>query len=69
MSNNPETNAQGLSNTVVGTLRFDPGATAFGFYTTFPALNNAIYTEDSLNTFGNALPHNARVYPLSGKSS
>lgn len=64
MSNNPETNAQGLSNTVAGSLRFDPGATAFGFYTGFPALNNVAYTEDALNTFNGALPHNIRVYKL-----
>jgi hypothetical protein len=65
LSNNPETNAQGLSNTVAGSLRFDPGATAFGFYTGFPALNNVAYTEDVLNTFAQALPHNVRVYKLS----
>ncbi len=60
MSNQPETNAQGLANTAVGALRFEPGASTFGFYAGFPALNKVFYSEDSLN----ANSHNIRVYKL-----
>ena len=63
-------NAQTLNPEAVGPLSFDPGDSSFGFYSIWPGFNDReIYTQDSLNTFGGAIPHHVRIYPLPGESN
>ena len=65
VSNNPKTNAQRLLPPTDGAFSFDPGAQTFGFASRWPFFNNRIvYSEDARNTFGGAIPHHVRVYPL-----
>ncbi len=56
---------QSLDPTVTGSLSFDPGTSTFGMSTIWPFFSNReVSTEDSKNTFGGALPHQVRAYPL-----
>lgn len=56
---------QSLNPSVSGSQSFDPGTGNFGFYSIWPFFNNrTLYSEDNLNTFTGAIPHNVRVYPL-----
>ena len=65
VSNNPKTNAQRLLPPTDGAFSFDPGAQTFGFASRWPFFNNrVVYSEDARNTFGGAIPHHVRVYPL-----
>ncbi len=64
VSNNPVSNGQTVNVNFTGTLSFDPGSNAFGFYSRWPYFNNRhLYSEDSLNTFAGSVPHHVRVYP------
>ena len=60
-------NAQTLNPTVDGNLSFDPGTTSFGFYSFWPTneffKERTVYTQDALNTFPNAIPHQVRAFP------
>ena len=57
-------NAQTLNPDTVGSLSFDPGNTSFGLYSLWPSFGNRyIYTQDALNTFSNAIPHQVRAFP------
>ncbi len=63
----PELNVTG--GTGAGdSVTFDPGAEAFGFYSYWPTNRffgeRTVYTEDALNTFTDAVPHQVRAYPL-----
>jgi hypothetical protein len=53
---------------VDGELSFDPGAATFGLYSFWPGnrffSERHVYTENRLNTFPEAVPHQVRVYPL-----
>ena len=73
----PTLNAQRLGPVVSGstgatvsgdTVTFDPGMGSFGLYSFWPTnrffTQRYVYTEDTLNTFPNAVPHNVRTYPL-----
>ena len=61
---------QTLNPAPTGTLSFDPGTDAFGFYSRWPAFaNRHLYSEDELNTFTGAIPHHVRVYPLPGEEN
>lgn len=70
----PALNAQRLGPVVGGAVdgdgvvSFDPGGAAFGFYSFWPSNRffeqRYVYTEDALNTFADAIPHQVRVYPL-----
>ncbi|NJM04943.1 choice-of-anchor D domain-containing protein, partial [Candidatus Gracilibacteria bacterium] len=67
ISNTPATNGQRLAPPVNsgGVFSFDPGTGAFGFFSQWPIFSNRlVFTEDNLNTFTGAIPHNVRVYPL-----
>lgn len=67
VGNRPTSNAQRLDPVLEPTaqLTFDPGTASFGFYSIWSALENrVIYSEDGLNSFEGALPHQVRVYPL-----
>ena len=67
VSNDPASNGQRIDPSLVtgSTLTFDPGTNVFGFYSIWPFFGNrAIFSEDNLNTFANAIPHHVRVYPL-----
>lgn len=64
VSNSPVTNAQTVNVNFTGTLSFNPGSGAFGFYTRWPYFSDRhVYSEDNLNTFTGAAPHHVRVYP------
>ncbi len=68
----PEVTATG--GTVSGdTVTFDPGTGSFGLYSFWPTnrffQQRTIYTEDDLNTFPKAIPHNVRVYPVPGEAN
>ena len=60
-------NAQTLNPTTDGDLSFDPGTTSFGFYSFWPTNDffreRNVYTQDELNTFPSAIPHQMRAYP------
>ena len=68
----PALNAQRLAPEITGstdgTVSFDPGAASFGFYSFWPTNRffgeRYVYTEDGLNTFTDAIPHQVRTYPL-----
>ncbi len=73
----PTLNGQRLAPTVEPTvgdldlnsrLAFDPGTEAFGVYSFWPGNRffgqRHVYSEDVLNTFENAIPHQVRAYPL-----
>ncbi|WP_277481372.1 malectin domain-containing carbohydrate-binding protein [Catalinimonas alkaloidigena] len=63
-------NGQTLTPNLNGSLTFDPGLEAFGFYNYWPFFNNrTLYSEDALNTFSGAIPHHIRVYPLPGEAN
>jgi len=50
-----------------GSTTFTPNAEEFGFQCSWPffaSIYGHIYTEDALNTFTGAVPHNMRVYPF-----
>lgn len=67
VSNDPASNGQRIDPSLVtgATLTFDPGTNVFGFYSIWPFFGNrAIFSEDNLNSFGGAIPHHVRVYPL-----
>ncbi|HEX8914749.1 MAG TPA: choice-of-anchor D domain-containing protein [Humisphaera sp.] len=58
--------AQTTAPTAVGTTSFDPGATPFGVYATFPIFSNTAYSQDNLNV-GEGTGANrrkVRFYPL-----
>jgi hypothetical protein len=64
VSNNPLSNAQTVQVNFTGILSFDPGSSAFGFYSTWPFFSSRqVYTEDALNTFTGSIRHHARIYP------
>ncbi len=60
--------SQTLNVATSGTLSFDPGTgVPFGMYAKWdhPTWNGRVtHTQDSLNTFANAIPHHARIFPL-----
>jgi hypothetical protein len=75
--NNPQISTQPLqvssvttaskapSHAVLISVNNVPPTVAFGFYSEWPFFDNrTIYTEDSRNTFVDALPHHVRVYKL-----
>ena len=67
----PNASAQKLAPTTTGALTFDPGLTAFGFYSTWPFFaDREVYSEDSLNTWETvtANRHKVRVYPMKDPS-
>jgi PKD repeat protein len=67
VGNDPASNGQRINPALNpgATLTFDPGTASFGFYSIWPAFSNReVFSEDSLNTFANAVPHHVRVYPL-----
>jgi N-acetylneuraminic acid mutarotase len=69
VSNNPVSNGQTVNVNHTGTLSFDPGTDAFGFYSNWPYFNNRhLYSEDHLNTFAGSIPHHVRVYPYKNKT-
>ena len=69
VSNNPKDSAQRLLPPTDGAFSFDPGAQTFGFASRWPFFNNrVVYSEDARNTFGGAIPHHVRVYPLKDAS-
>ncbi len=52
------TNYQSLNLSVSGSLSFDPGSESFGFYSIWPFFGDReVYSEDNLNTFEGAIPH------------
>lgn len=70
----PTLNAQRLAPTVDGELDasgrvvFDPGTAVFGLYSFWPSnkffSRRYVYSENSLNTFADAIPYQVRAYPL-----
>ncbi|BAC87988.1 FG-GAP-like repeat-containing protein [Gloeobacter violaceus] len=61
----PNANYQSLAPATTGTLSFDPGNNSFGLYSVWPFLSNrTVYSEERLNTFSGAIPHQTRIYPL-----
>ncbi|NJL92688.1 MAG: choice-of-anchor D domain-containing protein [Anaerolineae bacterium] len=50
-------------------LSFSPGVgTEFSFFTRWPSVaNREVFGEDALNSFGGAIPHHMRVYPIMGQ--
>ncbi len=65
-------NAQTLNPDTVPAdeLSFDPGGASFGFYSIWPGFDDReIYTQDSLNDFSDAIPHQVRAYPLPGENN
>ncbi|MGB3798597.1 MAG: cadherin domain-containing protein, partial [Lewinella sp.] len=61
---------QTLNPVATGSLTFNPGTDAFGFYNRWPAFaNRHLYSEDALNTFSGAIPHHVRVYALPGENN
>ncbi len=66
VSNNPLKNGQTVNVQTTGVSTFDVDFnTPFGFYSRWPVFGDRqIYSEDDLNTFSGAIPHNVRVYPL-----
>ena len=66
-------NAQTLNPEVDGELSFDPESASFGFYSFWPTnrffSERYVYTQDELNTFEDAIPHQVRVYPLPGEAN
>jgi hypothetical protein len=71
VDNDPTSNGQRVDPPlqVGSTLSFDPGTAIFGFYGIWATYDNrSIYSEDQLNTFSGALPHQVRVYPLKNES-
>jgi len=70
-----DADAQSVNPNAVGAITFDPGAGAFGLYTTYPGLKNAdnsvrtSYSEDSLNVWESTVANRrkARFYPLKNK--
>jgi hypothetical protein len=70
----PTLNAQRLAPEVdgsvdaAGRVSFDPGSEAFGLYSYWPSNRffdaRTVYSEDRLNTFPDAIPHQVRAYPL-----
>ena len=70
VGNDVARNGQTLTPTVTGTLSFDPGGEAFGFYNRWPFFNDRqLASEDELNTFGDAIPHHVRIYELPGEDN
>lgn len=64
VSNSPASNGQTVNVNFTGTLSFDPGSGAFGFYCNWPFFSNRLmFSEDNLNTFSGAVPHHVRVFP------
>lgn len=51
-----------------GNISFDPGSAAFGLYSFWPSnrffSQRTVYSENRLNTFADAIPHQVRAYPL-----
>jgi PKD repeat protein len=72
VTNTPTSNGQRINPVLDGAtapLTFDPGTGSFGFYSIWPAFGNReVFSEDALNTFGGAIPHHVRVYPLKDAS-
>jgi hypothetical protein len=71
VDNDPTSNGQQIAPPlqIGSSLNFDPGTAVFGFYGTWATYNNRnVYSEDALNTFSGALPHQVRVYPLKDES-
>lgn len=74
----PTLNAQRLAPEVDGPvdaggrITFDPGAEAFGLYSYWPSNRffdeRTVYSEDRLNTFADAIPHQVRAYQLKDES-
>ena len=65
VSNNPKNSAQRLLPPTDGAFSFDPGAQTFGFASRWPFFDDrVVYSEDARNTFGGAIPHHVRIYPL-----
>lgn len=67
----PGLNSQRLDpevNGPTGDVTFDPGTAPFGFYSFWPTNRffpqRNVFTENSLNTFADAIPHQVRAYPL-----
>jgi fibronectin type 3 domain-containing protein len=54
--------AQSVNPGAIGTTSFDPGAGAFGVYSSWPGFNNRdIYSEDALNTAENTAANRRKV--------
>ncbi len=55
-----------------GVLSFEPPADTFGFYSYWPTTRffseRTVYTEDALNTFPDAGPHQVRTFPLKDRT-
>ena len=69
VSNQPTTNAQSLNVPINGSTEFDPGINEFGFYSSWPALNDRqVFSEDQFNTFDASVSHKVRVYALPGEA-
>ena len=56
-----------------GVLSFEPPADTFGFYSYWPTTDffdeRTVYTEDALNTFPGAGPHQVRTFPLKDRNN
>lgn len=51
-----------------GSLEFLPSNKEFGIFTRWPGLNDLlVYSQDNLNTFEGAYPHQMRAYPIPNK--
>ena len=63
----PNASAQKLAPTTNGVLTFDPGLTAFGFYSVWPFFGDReVFSENALNTWEPTVAnrHKVRVYPM-----
>ena len=63
----PNASAQKLAPTTNGVLTFDPGLTAFGFYSIWPFFGDRdVFSENALNTWEPTVAnrHKVRVYPM-----
>ena len=64
----PELTLSNPASSAEGGVTFDPGSESFGFYSFWPTNRffgeRTVYTEDKLNTFADAIPHQVRAYPL-----
>lgn len=70
VDNSPTSNGQSLQPPFSGSLTFDPGTDAFGFYSEWPFFGGRqLFSEDALNTFSGAIPHHVRVYPIPGETN
>lgn len=70
VDNSPSSNGQRLQPPFNGSLTFDPGTDAFGFYSEWPFFGGRqLFSEDALNTFSGAIPHHVRVYPIPGETN